>query len=54
MMRTAPRRVRQLGLTPQRPIKAFTLLLRTRILPIRTVRMTKRLLQLLDQRLRSI
>jgi hypothetical protein len=53
-MRTASRRLRQLRLTPQRPIKALTLLLRTGILPIRTVRMTKCLLQLLDQRLRSI
>jgi hypothetical protein len=42
MMRTTPRRLRQPLRPKQHPIKPLTLLLRTRILPIRTKRMTKR------------
>lgn len=54
MMRLTPRHLRQNLPTPQRRINLITLPLRTRILPIRTKWVRKRVAQLLLQRLLRI
>lgn len=55
---TTPRSIRQLLRTPQHLVEPLTLLLRTRILPIRTERMTERplttTLKLFNQRLARV
>jgi hypothetical protein len=57
-MSTAPRRIRQILRLTQRDVKPLALLLRARVLPIRTKRMTERAAlltrELLHQRLPTI